>query len=238
MPFYTQTDKPPLAQGLGIREITRHLGWGRHTVRRYARALTWQEMMVGRRRQAPSALDPLKAHLRQRWTGRRGAITSLHQEIAAQGFTGSYATVRDFLRTCAAPDTPALPSPPPSARRVTGWICRHPNNQTESNAAQLKALLARCPELDAAAQLVRSFATMLTTRAGHELPAWIATASQSGLPGISGFAKGLEPDLDAVTAGLTLHWSSGPVEGNVNRIKCSNDKCTDGQTSTCYAYAS
>ena len=26
-------------------------------------------------------------------------------------------------------------------------------------------------------------------------------------------------DLDAVTAGLTLEWSSGRVEGNVNRVK-------------------
>ena len=39
------------------------------------------------------------------------------------------------------------------------------------------------------------------------------------MPGISGFAIGLTKDLDAVTAGLTLPHSSGPVEGNVNRIK-------------------
>jgi transposase len=36
------------------------------------------------------------------------------------------------------------------------------------------------------------------------------------LPGISSFAKGLEQDLDAVTNGLTMNWSSGPVEGRVN----------------------
>ena len=34
-----------LAEGAGIRQIARHLGWGRHTVQRYARAAT---------RQAPS----------------------------------------------------------------------------------------------------------------------------------------------------------------------------------------
>jgi transposase len=33
------------------------------------------------------------------------------------------------------------------------------------------------------------------------------------------FAKGLEQDLDAVTHGLTMKWSSGPVEGRVNHIK-------------------
>jgi transposase len=39
------------------------------------------------------------------------------------------------------------------------------------------------------------------------------------LPGISRFATGLTADLAAVTAGLSLPFSSGPVEGNVNRIK-------------------
>ena len=44
-------------------------------------------------------------------------------------------------------------------------------------------------------------------------------AGRCRLPGISSFARGLEQDLDAVTSGLTLPWSSGPVEGRVNHIK-------------------
>jgi hypothetical protein len=37
-----------LACGQGIRTIARHLVWGRHTVQRYARAATWQELIDGR----------------------------------------------------------------------------------------------------------------------------------------------------------------------------------------------
>jgi len=33
------------------------------------------------------------------------------------------------------------------------------------------------------------------------------------------FGAGLRRDWDAVVAGLTLEWSSGPVEGQVNRLK-------------------
>ena len=33
------------------------------------------------------------------------------------------------------------------------------------------------------------------------------------------FVRGVLADYDAVRAGLTLHHNSGPVEGNVNRIK-------------------
>jgi transposase len=40
-----------------------------------------------------------------------------------------------------------------------------------------------------------------------------------GAPALRSFATGLDRDLDAVTAGLTLSHSSGPVEGAVNRIK-------------------
>ncbi|MFG1990968.1 ISL3 family transposase [Actinoplanes sp. NPDC048988] len=45
-----------IAQGAGLRQIARHLGWGRHTVQRYARATTWHEMVVGQKPR-PSRLD-------------------------------------------------------------------------------------------------------------------------------------------------------------------------------------
>ena len=39
------------------------------------------------------------------------------------------------------------------------------------------------------------------------------------LPGLHSFAAGLKRDLDAVVNGLSLPYSSGAVEGAVNRIK-------------------
>ncbi len=209
-----------LEQGMGIRQIALHLGWGRHTVQRYACAETWQQMIVGRRRRQASCLDPYKAHLKAGYTGRHGNIQALHREITAQGFTGSYSTVSDFLRTCPTPDQPSPPALPPSVRRVTSWICRHPDNQTAAGAPALAGILQRCPELRTAHKLVREFATMLTSRTGATtLTNWITAATAAGLPGITTFAQHLTTDLDAVTAGLTLPWNSGPVEGNVNRIK-------------------
>jgi transposase len=211
-----------LAQELGLREIARHLGWGRHTVQRYARAARWQDMVKGRKRQQPSKLDPFKPYLEQRWaeTGGRVTILDLHREIDERGFRGSYSTVQLWVRK-ALPASDGVPHAPaaPSIRQVTGWLTRRPATLTEEEKVRRKAVLDRCPKLDATAHLVGSFAEMLTTLDGGRLTDWITDAMTAGLPGVSTFAVGLEADFDAVTAGLTTDWNSGPVEGAVNRIK-------------------
>ncbi|MFE5596092.1 transposase [Streptomyces sp. NPDC056549] len=60
---------------------------------------------------------------------------------------------------------------------------------------------------------------MLSDRLGATLPTWIDGVDASQLPGLTGFALHLRRDLDAVTAGLTLDWNSGSIEGTVTRIK-------------------
>ncbi|MFE1850611.1 transposase [Streptomyces sp. NPDC059489] len=60
---------------------------------------------------------------------------------------------------------------------------------------------------------------MITELQGDRLPQWIEAVRADDLPSLHAFANGLERDLAAVTAGLTLPWSSGVVEGHVNRIK-------------------
>ena len=207
-----------LTEGRSLREIARHLGWGLHTVQRYARAATWQELADGRwQGPRPSKLDAFKPYLDQHAGEGHGSITRLFREIQALGYDGSYHVVRAYLdhRHARAP----LPPAPPTVRDVTGWLTRRPDSLTDDERPRLKAILDHCPELHAASAQVRAFAAMLTQLTGHDLPQWISDARDAGLPGISSFAKGLEQDLDAVTCGLTMTWSSGPVEGRVNHIK-------------------
>ncbi|MFJ9034844.1 hypothetical protein ACIRQP_41820 [Streptomyces sp. NPDC102274] len=98
---------------------------------------------------------------------------------------------------------------------MTSWLTHHPTALNEEDRTGLKEVLARCPELDTAAGHVRDFGELLGNRLGARLPAWIDAVDASQLPGLTGFALHLLPDLDAVTAGLTLDWSSGSIEGAV-----------------------
>jgi transposase len=98
-------------------------------------------------------------------------------------------------------------------------MARHPTSLDEDDRLRLKALLARSRPLTMASALVSSFAEMLTARTGQNLPEWIEATLAADLPGLRRFAKGLAKDFDAVTAGLTLPYNSGAVEGNVGRLK-------------------
>ncbi|MEU8034144.1 transposase [Streptomyces sp. NPDC049099] len=206
-----------LAQGHSRRAIARHLGWGLNTVLRYARAVHWQDTLRENRPRS-SRLDLYKPYLERRFAEGCTSITRLHGELLAEHAPVTYAMVRAYIATLRA-CPPDAPPPPPKVRQVTGWLTRHPATLNEEDRAGLKDVLARCPEPDTVAGHVRTFGEILTSRLGTTLPAWISAVDASQLPGLTGFALHLLRDLDAVTAGLTLAWSSGGTEGAVNRIK-------------------
>lgn len=60
---------------------------------------------------------------------------------------------------------------------------------------------------------------MVTGLHGDRLEDRIADAEQDTLAPLASFARNLRRDLHAVRNGLTLPYSSGAVEGNVNRLK-------------------
>ncbi|MER5813311.1 ISL3 family transposase [Streptomyces sp. NPDC002033] len=206
-----------LAEGHSRRAIARHLGWGLNTVPRYANAERWQDTFR-ENRPRPSRLDPYKRYLERRFAEGCTSVTRLHSELVDANAPVTYQMVRAHIATLRGA-LPSAPPRPPTVRQVTGWLTRHPTTLTEEDRAGLKEVLARCPELDKAAGHVRDFGEMLTDCLGTMLPAWIDAVDASRLPGLTGFALHLLRDLDAVTAGLTLDWSSGSIEGAVNRIK-------------------
>ncbi|SCF65754.1 Transposase [Streptomyces sp. Cmuel-A718b] len=134
------------------------------------------------------------------------------------GCQGSYQRVRAYVREKRLSPGPVT-ARPPSLGVVAGWILRRPETLTETVYLRLKAVLVHCPELDVLTGHVRSFGRMLTECQGERLPQWLDAVRQDDLPGLRTLAAGIDRDRDAVIAGLTLPWSSGGVEGHVDRIK-------------------
>ncbi|WP_189265159.1 ISL3 family transposase [Streptomyces fuscichromogenes] len=208
-----------LGQGMSIHAIARQLELARNTVRRYARAATWEELATGRWQNLPSILDPYKPYLHQLWREGHTVAVRLHAELRERGFTGSYSAVRDYLQRFRRTPDDSPPPRPPGVRKVTGWITRRPDRVSQDDRQKLKEILARCPELEAATGHVRSFAAMMAAHSADRLPQWIADARADESHGLRNFADGLMKDLDAVTLGLNTPWSSGCVEGRVTDIK-------------------
>jgi len=94
-----------------------------------------------------------------------------------------------------------------------------PDRISATDRASLETILASSPELAAVTASVRGFAAIMTERRGRDLEKWMTAAIATGEPALRSFVTGLRADQDAVTARLSPPWSSGVVEGHVNRIK-------------------
>jgi transposase len=210
-----------ITQGQPLRQIARELGLGRNTVRRFARAETPEELLAGNRTGLqPKTLDTHADYLRQRWDQGCTNAEQLWRELRARGYRGRPTTVRQYLRPWRSGSRPPEPvQGPPTVRQVTGWLLRNPRNLSPDDQHRLEAILAECPQLASTRDHVRDFADMMMHRRGDQLHKWMSAVQADDLPDLHSFVTGLRRDLDAAAAGLTLPYSSGPVEGHVNRIK-------------------
>ena len=80
----------------------------------------------------------------------------------------------------------------------------------------LDRLLAEAPALAEVRSLARGFAALVRKEGTGTLDGWLAAAA--GTP-LGSFAGGLGKDLAAVRAALETPWSTGPVEGQISRLK-------------------
>lgn len=207
-------------QGLGTHVIGRRLGMDPKTVRRYAQATSVEDLLgpacTGRR----SVLDAHKPDLHSRIGEGVTSTNRLLAEIRGRGYRGGERTLRRWLiQTRGQKRQPPAPPPPPPSRTITGWIMRPDDKLSDDATTALKNACAACPDIAAVTELAHGFTTLVRQRQGDRLEDWITRACAGPIPEIRTFANGLRKDLDAVTAGLTLTWSSGPVEGAINRIK-------------------
>jgi hypothetical protein len=211
-----------LAEGRSQAQAAQELGLSRSALRRFARAASPEELLVNdwTGKQA-SILDEHAGYLRERWNSGCTNAAQLWAELRDRGYPGGPTYVRQYLARFRG--TTAAPEPKPTApkvRAVTSWIMTSPDRLADADKAGLEAILAASPELAAVTASVRAFAAIMNERLGRKLlEPWMTAADATAELALGSFVTGLRADQEAVTNGLSLRWSSGSVEGHVNRIK-------------------
>jgi len=114
----------------------------------------------------------------------------------------------------AEPSSPSL-----TPRRATWLVLRCAEHRTAAEAQHLTQLRAQQAEVAEAIALAQDFAHLVRQRQPTQLDPWLQRATTSALEAVRRFAAGLAEDSAAVTAGVTLPWSTSPVEGHINRLK-------------------
>jgi len=215
------------AQGTPVTTIAAQLGISRPTVYAYLRRTRPPSPRSPQR--SGQVLRPYMTSLIQRW--REGCTDSmpLWRETRALGYAHSVRSVSRFitrLRQASAagwaPETQTSPSTRPqgpSARVVScTWVCPEAQ-RTQDAQLYVDQLTQADPVIAQAYTLSQAFLALVRERRGADLEAWITEVVASGIDALARFAQGLQEDRPAITAGLTLPWSNGPVEGQINRLK-------------------
>jgi transposase len=220
-------------QGWTAPAIAQNLGMSLRTVQRDLRSATF----AGRRRRSDrgeSVLNPYKPYLLERWNAGGYTAMRLFRDLRQRGYAGGYGVVAAYARRLrqaqglppghrrARQPLPAVAEPPCqplTPRRATWLVLRRERQRTEAEAQQLAQLRAQQAAVAEAVDLAEDFATLVRQRQPAQLDPWLQRATTSTLEALQRFAQGLYEDDEAVRAGVTVPWSTGPVEGHINRLK-------------------
>ncbi|MFM9947385.1 MAG: ISL3 family transposase [Saprospiraceae bacterium] len=212
------------AEGQRIRAIYRITGLHRQTIKKYFQYDTYPDG-----KGAPSSascVHPYGQHIRKRWYEGENNHVKLLEEIKAMGYAGSFSSLYRYTRQLPQGDDRRdaekmmqAKAEVWSSRKAARLLSKHADSWTGEEKKYLEALFKLCPNAEKARGIAIEFQDMMKLKKPELLDSWIEDAIKSDVENLKRFAKGIQQDYDAVKAALTLAWSNGQVEGQVNRLK-------------------
>jgi len=222
------------AKKVDVATIARQVGVSRQCVYEYLR----MQQPPERTHIPPSRqpmLEPYKDYLVRRWNEGCRNAQQAYREVKEQGYPGGDSNIVRFFghlrkhfdqsgtfkQVDPATQTPvqAPPKRPPTASQVAHWITFKEEQRLDWQEKYLTQLCEADQEIRETYELITDFTTMLRERQGERLDGWLQKVETQGIGELKNFALGVKRDYDAVKAGLTLEWSNGQTEGQVNRLK-------------------
>lgn len=214
--------------GLPTGAIAKRLGVRQRTIQHWLAQK--HGPYAGPRKPRRSPLDWSTRYLRERWEAGERNGTVLWEELKAKGYTGSSRSVyRRLAKWREHPRKRGLPASLESVARspfedvtpgrVVGWMLARPGELRPEAEAQLDQITQMDGTLAQARELTHRFLDLIRHHSGEGLDTWLKDVRTSSVREFLLFARSVERDKAAILAGLTLPYSTGPVEGHINRLK-------------------
>ena len=206
-------------QGCSQKAISQKLGIERKTIRRWLRTGQFPERKPPHRH--PPKVSEFIDYLQQRWSEGCHNASRLYQEIRAKGYPGKRAMVARFVSGWRITGKPASPKAPEriAPRHAAILVTRPAEKMSDDQSRLFDRIVNQCPEVVGLRRLALDFRDALKADESTQLRQWIENAKRSEFGQMVRFAFGLQKDISAVAAAVETPWSTGQVEGQINRLK-------------------
>ncbi len=191
-------------------------------------------------------LDPFESYLGKRWQEGCRNASRLWREIKEQGYPGTPKRVLEWARQRReepAPSTPGryqasmakrcqkrtLQDPVGKADRVLSpkrlvWLLLgDPEGMEATERGALGEMLKASKDVAVIYPLIQQFEKMIKKASSggqaEALDGWLGAALTSGVKDFETFATGLKREQSGVEGALTLPYSNGQTEGQINQLK-------------------
>ncbi|MCB0490685.1 MAG: transposase [Cyclobacteriaceae bacterium] len=180
-------------------------------------------------------LDEYIPYLEARWAQGCEDARALWREIQSLGYFGGYGLVNKWLRPRRRKSSPyttkkALRSSHwvqktrqatpkfPSAKKIAR-ILLQPENHLSDEEGEFIRELHQDSAIAKLYPLIQGYQGMIHKRDSSLFDNWLEECAESDIPRLRTFAEGIQKDHSAVRNALDFHWSNGPTEGHINRLK-------------------
>jgi transposase len=210
-------------QGASIRAIANHFSMHRRTVRLYINAQSYPERATSIAR--PSMIDKYAQYLEKRWLEGCHNAKQLWEELKSQGFKGAQSNLRKYLSKFRDQKPEHIKelikakTEIPSTRQTAWLFGQKLADRTLPQQTFIDKLFQVNPEMKVVHNLAQAFSSMVREKNPSALDSFLTNAKNSAIKEFVNFAEGLSKEKPSIKAALTLKWSQGQVEGQVNRLK-------------------